>query len=272
MGILHAGLKFANKLCAVFNRRILLVPIPAYGDTKNKIMLNIGAGNWREKGWTNLDFPSEWYKKAQVSNFTPFDIRSDNIPYPDNSVDLIYCSHVIEHIENVHIERFFSECHRVLKSRGGIRLTCPDAEFLYNVAKHDTDYWEFLRNWSYKFCTGHETIRGVDYLVGETATPKMLQHIHSINREDYMPCFESMDMYDFFEHMTGDLVFQEKFPFHHINYWTFDKIKRFLVSAGFRPERIIHSKWSASIHKHMADIGKFDTTYPVMSLYVDAVK
>lgn len=101
-----------------------------------KVRLNLGSGDWSDKGWTNLDYSSEWYSKVQKKHkIVPYDIRNDDIPLGNNSVNSIYCSHVIEHIEDKHINRMFKECYRVLESGGVLRITCPDAEFLYNVSK-----------------------------------------------------------------------------------------------------------------------------------------
>ena len=54
------------------------------------------------------------------------------MPFEDDSVDTIYCSHVIEHIETEYVEMFFKESFRVLKLGGVLRIVCPDVEYLYN--------------------------------------------------------------------------------------------------------------------------------------------
>ena len=85
----------------------------------NKIRINIGAGDWECPGWKNLDYPSEWYSAGQNKHtFIPYDIRGDNLPFDDSTVDLIYSSHVVEHIEDEYIQKLFKEMYRVLK-RGG---------------------------------------------------------------------------------------------------------------------------------------------------------
>lgn len=57
------------------------------------------------------------------------------IPYPDNSVDAVYHSHVLEHIDRVMSDpsrdparTFLRECRRVLKPDGVIRIVVPDFE------------------------------------------------------------------------------------------------------------------------------------------------
>lgn len=238
-----------------------------------KVLLNLGSGDWSCDGWINLDYPSDWYKNAQMGHeIVPYDIRKDEIPFLDNSVDAIYCSHVIEHIENVHIERMFRECFRILKKGGVIRIACPDAEFLYQATLANKDYWIWRNGWfnTSTFYTKQFEPRNIDYLVREVATPKLLNYVSSINNIDYIESFQKMGMYDFFEYLTKDLKFRENAIGDHINYWTFEKAKNKLLESGFTT--ILRSKWAASICKEMQLKSKFDLVHPYMSLYVEAIK
>ena len=117
-------------------------------ESEHLLLLNVGSGNWNCPGWKCLDYPSQWYSEAQRGcPIIPYDIRKDVLPYENDSVDAIYCSHVVEHIEDKYIQRFFNEAYRVLKKGGALRVCCPDAEFLYNVAKSGKeDYWNWRRN------------------------------------------------------------------------------------------------------------------------------
>ena len=74
-------------------------------------------------------------------------MRKDSLPYADESVDNIYCSHVIEHIENQYVDKFIMESYRVLKKGGGLRIACPDAEFLFEVSSFVNDYWNWRKPW-----------------------------------------------------------------------------------------------------------------------------
>jgi predicted SAM-dependent methyltransferase len=264
-----------NKILNKFNYRISKVNKQGNSnpDDFGKVLLNLGSGNWSLKRWINLDHPSEWYANAQKKHkIIPYDIRNDNIPFDDNSVDVIYCSHVIEHIENIHIQRMFKECCRVLKPEGVLRLACPDAEFLYQVSKCNNDYWNWRNEWfnSKRFYIRGKVLRNVDFLVREIATPKLLNYVYSMNNEDYEEAFNTMEMYDFLEYLTKDLSFRVETVGDHINYWTFDKAKEMLQKSGF--SLVIRSKWSGSVSNEMKREDKFDITYPNMSLYVEAIK
>lgn len=51
----------------------------------------------------------------------------DPLPFRDESVDLVVCHHVIEHIEKP--EMFISETYRVLKANGILALETPDLRY-----------------------------------------------------------------------------------------------------------------------------------------------
>jgi hypothetical protein len=79
-----------------------------------------------------------------------------------------------------------------------------------------------------------------------------------------------MGMNDFFEFLTSDLSFRNGFEGDHINYWTFDKMKKMLNLSGF--EFVVRSRYGASCCDSMRNKNKFDTTFSQMSLYVEAIK
>lgn len=51
---------------------------------------------------------------------------SRKLPLDNNSVNYIYCSHVLEHFEKYQTESILSECYRVLKKGGVMRIVLPD--------------------------------------------------------------------------------------------------------------------------------------------------
>ena len=89
-------------------------------------LLDIGCGRGEvSKGFKNLGInvfstdllPSKYYKDV-ISN------SEKNIPFKDNSFNIIFCKSVIEHFYNP--EYFMEECHRVLKPNGKLILMTPD--------------------------------------------------------------------------------------------------------------------------------------------------
>lgn len=84
-------------------------------------LLNLGCGSTYHEAWTNVDLIST--SPAVIAA----DLRAP-LPYPDSSFDAVYHSHVLEHFEKADAERFLSECLRVLKPGGIIRVVVPDLE------------------------------------------------------------------------------------------------------------------------------------------------
>ena len=61
------------------------------------------------------------------------------IPFPDHSVDVVYHSHLLEHLDFTVAESFLSETFRVLKPEGILRVVVPDfrklcAEYIEHCA------------------------------------------------------------------------------------------------------------------------------------------
>tara|TARA_A100001201_G_scaffold141470_1_gene137023 strand:- start:4893 stop:5432 length:540 start_codon:yes stop_codon:yes gene_type:complete len=113
----------------------------------------------------------------KLPGFTNVDIREDVNPdivddifklekFKDGSVDLIYCSHALEHLDYEETEKALNNWYRVLKPKGTIRLSVPDLEaifshyiyykdlnsmmhMLYGSQRHPFDYhkngWDFHR-------------------------------------------------------------------------------------------------------------------------------
>lgn len=85
--------------------------------------LNLGCGSRFIESWVNIDFVSH----------SPYVIAHNllsGIPLPDNSVDVVYHSHVLEHFPKDSAGPFIRECYRVLKPGGIIRIAVPELEQL----------------------------------------------------------------------------------------------------------------------------------------------
>jgi len=95
-------------------------------------LLNIGCGETFHIDWINLDAVS---KSPYVQTC---DLRK-GIPYPNNSIDVCYSSHVLEHLTQDAAANFIRECYRVLKSNGIIRVVVPDLEAIAKEYLHALD-------------------------------------------------------------------------------------------------------------------------------------
>ena len=85
-----------------------------------EIKLNVGASPiWTNEEWFILDHKKTKYKNAILGDAATISLK-------DNSVDVIFCSHVIEHIPSIKIVDVFNEFNRVLKPEGILRILSPD--------------------------------------------------------------------------------------------------------------------------------------------------
>jgi len=107
-------------------------------NTNRLVMLNLGCGTRTHEAWINIDnslkstWKGLWFVRPFISKSNPMayvyhDLRR-RIPFPDSTVDVVYASHVLEHLECKHVLPFMREIHRVLKPTGIIRLVVPDLE------------------------------------------------------------------------------------------------------------------------------------------------
>lgn len=86
---------------------------------KAPIWLEIGAGPERKlPGWTTAD---------QCEGCDLVLDLSKPLPFPDNSVEKIYSSHVLEHFYFNDLLRLLAECRRVLKPSGSFSASVPNA-------------------------------------------------------------------------------------------------------------------------------------------------
>lgn len=136
---------------------------------KEKVVkVNLGSGPSGIDGWINYDwgvlpllsrfvkirsllikfgFLSAWYD-VSWPKIKLVDIRK-KIPLKNNSVDYIYCSHVLEHFERWQALKVLKESYRVLKKGGVIRIAVPDIAKMVFLYENDSSFGgkEFCRLW-----------------------------------------------------------------------------------------------------------------------------
>jgi predicted SAM-dependent methyltransferase len=114
------------------------------------ININLGCG-WR-------DFGKNWYH-VDGGDYEHLD-SSDifNLPFDDNSVDLIYASHVIEYFDREEIADIINEWKSKLKPGGILRLAVPDFAKIAFLYKKGHDIKDFLGPLYGKMEMGNNTI------------------------------------------------------------------------------------------------------------------
>ena len=91
--------------------------------SNNFLFVNLACGSSYIEApeWVNLDYSTS-SPAVQRAN-----IFGTALPFEDGTVDVVYCSHFVEHIPRVRIPGFLTECYRILKPGGGVaRFVLPD--------------------------------------------------------------------------------------------------------------------------------------------------
>lgn len=234
----------------------------------------IGSGWWSHPRWLNVDVPSEWYSPVHdtAGIDVPWDIATgEPVNIETASAEAIFCSHTTEHIRDQDARHMFREAHRILKPGGFFRLTCPNI-LLYYEAYRRRDRWLALDpNTDHRFSIQ-------DMFLNEFASQfsNMMRYgnpdgasAKSFTDEEFDQIFASRPLdeaLNFFTHQI-DYTLQRKVMGAHINWWHFDKFKRFLEDAEFSNVRL--SGYGQSLCPAMRDIKSFDTTHPRFSIYVE---
>ncbi len=132
------------------------------------LRVNIGCGQTPTAGWKNFDnswsirlssHPTATRLLSLAGFITPTRMsfltmaRRANIQWADatrripletGSVDALYSSHMIEHLDRAEANRFLNEARRVLRSGGVLRLAAPDIRFHVDNYLTDLDADHFI--------------------------------------------------------------------------------------------------------------------------------
>jgi predicted SAM-dependent methyltransferase len=86
-----------------------------------ELKLNLGCGYYKREGFVNIDRAKECDPDMVIDLDPPF--MPLRLPFGDDSVDLIYSHHVLEHI--IRFKELNNECYRVLKVGGKFEVIVP---------------------------------------------------------------------------------------------------------------------------------------------------
>jgi len=149
IGIINT-LKFYCRLSVDFQMRTIYTHlkkiIPQF---KGKI-LDVGCGNSpfrflvdnTQASYTGIDITSADNFDCHNPDIMPFD--GENIPFPDESIDHIISTEVLEHIENP--QQIIAEMYRVLKNGGNAVITIPWSARVHYIPYDYCRYTPFKLN------------------------------------------------------------------------------------------------------------------------------
>jgi SAM-dependent methyltransferase len=115
---------------------------------KSLNMLHLGCGERILEGFVNID---KYFEHPSVINFDIF-----KLPFDSESVDIIYCSHVLEHLPIRHAKLAIGEWSRVLKKDSKLYLAIPDLEVILHKIL-DPTLSDRMREWMLYTLFGFQT-------------------------------------------------------------------------------------------------------------------
>ena len=120
---INVGAKILFEKC---KRRLMRPRFP--GLSHKTINLHLGCGGVNHPDFINIDaFPhSHVHYIRAIEDLSPFD---------DQTADLIYACHCLEHFPYAQVPYILSEWHRVLKVDGILRLSVPDFDLILEIYK-----------------------------------------------------------------------------------------------------------------------------------------
>ena len=179
--------------------------IDLYLRTHSERRLQLGAGANPYPGWLNTDV-EDFRRRGEV---VYMDAR-EPFPLPDESFDVVFSEHMLEHLTYADGRHCLRECQRVMRPGGRIRLATPSLDRLIQLYGDDlTDLqrryirWSvetfiahadaelpgfvlnnFLRNWGHEFVYDVQTLRHAletagfvdvsEHAVGESDDPRLV--------------------------------------------------------------------------------------------------
>ena len=219
--------------------------------------------------WKNYDYPgqSKYYKCLQgieEKDFTPIDLCSKSliIPEKNDSVSLIYCSHTLEHLDEKSAKIFLSECLRILKPEGVLRLAPPNTKnsfYIFGVLNSQPKDLDNIKE-AY-----------IKYLANETLTDtanlsiEELKALLKLSNNDSRQFFELGK-----EKQKSFIKFDKNNPDRHISYWDYKNLENFTNDIGFRYLILFYQ--GSSTAAPFTNIRVFDNTEPHMSFYAEIIK
>jgi len=155
--------------------------------------LNLGCGDCYFDHWMNCDFlPKPCVKAINLSK---------GLPFENDSFDVSYSSHILEHFDPKVGERFIAEQKRVLKVGGVIRVVVPDLELI--CRRYISEIDEIENNSSEKNFRNLKWMK-LELLDQMTRSVSGGQMRETLNSHDFN--------FDFVSNRIGDVILRSKSP------------------------------------------------------------
>jgi len=104
--------------------------------------LHIGCGSHLLEGWLNTDLLPRSERVVTLDAIGLY-------PFPDESFDYVFSEHTIEHITYEQGLMMLTECLRVLRPGGKVRISTPNIQFLIDMyAEGESERFLEYRKWA----------------------------------------------------------------------------------------------------------------------------
>lgn len=157
--------------------------------------LHLGCGAHQLPGWVNID-------STPIPGCLCHDLRNP-LPQQSGTVDFIFNEHFIEHLTREESRRLLTECYRVLKPGGVIRISTPSISTLVNnyiankVKAYEAVGWfphnkcqmmnDGMRLWGHQYMFDYDDLKELCLEVGFTKVSSVVykrsKHIDLCNLE-----------------------------------------------------------------------------------------
>ena len=166
-------------------------------DGTDLVKLNVGSFiNMFFYGWTNIDtIDLAEFAESEQYIFRQHDVTKPFVSVGDDTVDLIFTSHMLEHLSQSESINFLKECHRMMRSGGLIRIAVPNIGLLMRkYMSHDLDFLKHISP-------------------SAESSECMIDKFHAVALANHAQLFDSCNLSALMEH-TGFKNISLSDPFH----------------------------------------------------------
>ena len=184
------------------------------------------------------------------------------LPYADNEVALIYCSHTLEHLEADSAQKFLSECKRVLRVGGVMRVALPNTTNDFKMSAIINSQKNIAADIKNNYCG-----QAAAHILADTAAVLNAAEAKSLMLEsDFSaPSFVSEAI-----KRGVSNKFLSSNPERHISFWDYEAVLTISQNIGFT--HCIPFYRGSSLAKPFLNLNVFDTTEPHISFYAEFMK
>jgi predicted SAM-dependent methyltransferase len=209
--------------------------------------LNLGCGYHYHDDWTNLDFVSTG-EQVIAHNLLA------GIPFNNDTFEVVYHSHVLEHFLKDDAVSFLNECNRVLKPNGIIRVAIPDLEQIArNYIRYLEDSINGVTGASEKY--NWTMLELMDQAVRTKGGGEMATYVAdtSKNNDDFLIARNGKETEDLIKNLRSQKTQTNTKPTYGLKQRIKSKLTRLLLGDDIKALNLGKFRLSGEIHQWMYD-------------------